>query len=58
MLPIYTVRYERIVGAYLGETATKLAQLFEYIRTQPCVLFLMSLKHWEKSVEINMKREK
>ncbi len=39
MLPIYTVRYERIVGAYLGETATKLAQLFEYIRTQPCVLF-------------------
>lgn len=39
MLPLYTVRYEGIVGSYLGETASNLAKLFEYIRTRPCVLF-------------------
>ena len=39
MVPMYTVKYESIVGAYLGETASRLAKLFEYVRTRPCVLF-------------------
>lgn len=39
MVPLLTVRYESIVGAYLGETATKLSKLFEYAKTRRCVLF-------------------
>ena len=27
MLPIYTIRYEQIIGSYLGETASRLARL-------------------------------
>lgn len=40
MVPLLTVRYESIVGAYLGETASKLLKLFEYAKTRKCVLFL------------------
>lgn len=39
MLPLLTVRYESIVGAYLGETAGRLSKLMEYVRTRQCVLF-------------------
>ena len=39
MLPILTVRYESLVGAYLGETASRLNKLFEYAKTRQCVLF-------------------
>lgn len=39
MVPFLTVRYESIVGAYLGETASKLAKLFEIAKTKKCVLF-------------------
>lgn len=39
MVPLYTVKYENIVGAYLGETANKLAKLFEFAKTRECVLF-------------------
>lgn len=39
MVPLLTVRYESIVGAYLGETASKLAKLFEIAKTKKCVLF-------------------
>lgn len=39
MIPFYTVRYEQIVGSYLGETASRLERLFDYVRTRPCVLF-------------------
>lgn len=39
MIPLLTVRYENIIGAYLGETATRLSKLFEYVRTRQCVLF-------------------
>lgn len=39
MLPFLTVRYESLVGAYLGETATRLNKLFEYAKTRQCVLF-------------------
>jgi len=39
MLPFLVVRYESIVGAYLGETATRLSKLFEHVKTRQCVLF-------------------
>ncbi|PDO10328.1 MAG: AAA family ATPase [Candidatus Reconcilbacillus cellulovorans] len=39
MVPMYIVRYEGIVGSYLGETANRLKRLFEFVRTQRCVLF-------------------
>lgn len=38
-LPLFTVRYEAVVTSYLGETAQRLRRLFDYARTQPCVLF-------------------
>ena len=39
MLPFLTVKYESIVGAYLGETASRLGKLFDYAKTRQCVLF-------------------
>lgn len=39
MIPLLTVRYEGIVGSYLGETASRLSKLFEYAKTRECVLF-------------------
>lgn len=38
-IPLYTVKYESIVGSYLGETASKLSNLIEYVKTRQCVLF-------------------
>lgn len=37
--PMFVVRYESIIGSYLGETAVRLAKLFAQARTQRCVLF-------------------
>ena len=37
--PMLVVRYESIIGSYLGETAVRLAKLFAEARTQRCVLF-------------------
>ena len=39
MVPLLTVRYESIIGSYLGETASRLSKLFEYAKTRQCVLF-------------------
>ena len=39
MLPLLSVKYESIIGSYLGETSSRLKSLFDYIRTQNCVLF-------------------
>jgi len=39
MLPFLVVRYEGIIGSYLGETANRLKKIFEYVRTRQCVLF-------------------
>lgn len=38
-LPFFVVRYDALVGSYLGETNVRLRKLFDYVRTQPCVLF-------------------
>lgn len=39
MLPLLVVRYESIVGTYLGETAARLQKLFDHAVTRRCVLF-------------------
>ncbi|WP_419619068.1 AAA family ATPase [Thiolapillus sp.] len=39
MVPLYVVRYEGVVGTYLGETAVRLHRLIEYACTRKCVLF-------------------
>lgn len=39
-LPLYTVRYEGLIGSLLGETSSRLSKIFDYVRTQPCVFFI------------------
>lgn len=39
MVPLLTVRYDALIGSYLGETATRLRRLFEHASTRACVLF-------------------
>lgn len=38
-LPFLTVRYEGLVGSYLGETASRLQEIVDYVARTPCVLF-------------------
>lgn len=38
-IPLFVVRYEAMIGSYLGETAARLKKVFDYARTTPCVLF-------------------
>ena len=37
-LPIYVVRFDAVVGSYLGQTATHLRQLFQFAESTRCVL--------------------
>ena len=37
--PFLVVRYEAVIGSYLGETAQRIGQVFEYARSRQCVLF-------------------
>lgn len=39
MVPLLVVRYEGVVGTYLGETAVRLHRLLEHARARKCVLF-------------------
>lgn len=38
-VPILSVRYEGVIGSFLGETALRLDTLFAAVRLRPCVLF-------------------
>jgi SpoVK/Ycf46/Vps4 family AAA+-type ATPase len=38
-LPLLTVRYEGLIGSFLGETSSRMDALFAGVRTRPCVLF-------------------
>lgn len=40
MYPLIVVRYENIIGSYLGETASRLQKVFEAARSRKCVIFL------------------
>lgn len=35
----FVIRYEALIGSYLGETANRLKRVFDYVRTTPCVVF-------------------
>ena len=39
MMPLYMVRYDALIGSYLGETAMRLRQLFDFVSTRKCILF-------------------
>lgn len=39
MIPLYVVRYDALIGSYLGETAMRLRQLFDFVSTRKCILF-------------------
>ena len=39
MVPLFVVRYEAVVGSFLGETSGRLKRLFDFARTHQCVLF-------------------
>lgn len=39
MVPLLTIRYEGLIGSYLGETASRLHKVFDYARQRRCVLF-------------------
>jgi SpoVK/Ycf46/Vps4 family AAA+-type ATPase len=43
LLPFYVVRYEGVVSSFLGETAARLDNAFEFARTRRCVLFFDEL---------------
>jgi SpoVK/Ycf46/Vps4 family AAA+-type ATPase len=38
-VPFFVVRYEKIVNSYLGETAKRIEEVFQYARMRQCVLF-------------------
>jgi SpoVK/Ycf46/Vps4 family AAA+-type ATPase len=38
-VPFLVVRYERVVNSYLGETAKRMQEVFQYARMHQCVLF-------------------
>lgn len=39
MLPMYVARYEGLVSSFLGESASRLDEVFDFARTRRCVLF-------------------
>jgi SpoVK/Ycf46/Vps4 family AAA+-type ATPase len=38
-VPLLVVRYESLIGSFLGETGGRLQKVFDYAKTQHCVLF-------------------
>jgi SpoVK/Ycf46/Vps4 family AAA+-type ATPase len=42
-IPTYVVRFDAVIGAYLGQTAIHLRQLFHFAESTPCVLLLDEL---------------
>jgi SpoVK/Ycf46/Vps4 family AAA+-type ATPase len=37
-LPIYVIRFDAVIGAYLGQTAMHLREVFQFASVTPCVL--------------------
>ncbi len=38
-ISLFVVRYEAVIGSYLGETAQRINKVFDYARSRHCVLF-------------------
>lgn len=39
MVPLFIVRYEAVIGSFLGETSQRLRRVFEHVADRRCVLF-------------------
>jgi SpoVK/Ycf46/Vps4 family AAA+-type ATPase len=39
MVPLISARYDGLIASYLGETASRLRKLFDYVHMRRCVLF-------------------
>jgi len=39
-VPVYVVRFDAVIGAFLGQTALRIRELFHFAETTPCVLLL------------------
>lgn len=39
IVPLFTVKYNAVIGSYLGETANRLRHLFDHVKSRRCVLF-------------------
>lgn len=39
-MKLYVVRFDAVIGAYLGQTAIHLREIFRFVATTPCVLLL------------------
>lgn len=39
MIPLIIIRYDAVIGSYLGETSSRLKKVFDYVKTRHCVLF-------------------
>jgi len=42
-LPLFLVRFDAVIGAFLGQTAIHLRQLFQFAETTPCVMLFDEL---------------
>ncbi len=42
-IPLYLVRFDSVIGAYLGQTAIHLRHIFHFAETMPCVLLFDEL---------------
>ncbi|QDT56014.1 ATP-dependent zinc metalloprotease FtsH 2 [Caulifigura coniformis] len=42
-MPVYMARFDALIGAYLGQTAIHLRQIFDFVERTPCVLLLDEL---------------
>lgn len=42
-LPVYMVRFDAVIGAFLGQTAMHLRQIFHFAEMTPCILLLDEL---------------
>lgn len=40
MIPFLIIRYEGVIGSFLGETAARIRRLFDHVRNRQCLLFL------------------
>jgi AAA+ superfamily predicted ATPase len=40
LLEMYTIRYEGVIGSFLGETAARLRRIFDFVRSRRCLLLI------------------
>jgi len=39
-LPVFVLRFDSLIGSYLGQTAQNLRAVFDFIQTNPCILLI------------------